>query len=262
MCAEIHSLSVCSTNMFFCLFVLQISPLAGAMETTIVGGHEAVPHSIPSLASVQLNKQHKCGGMLIRNDTVLTAAHCGDSTCSKLEVVLGAHDIKAKEFGQQRIKVQKCIKHPSYVQNEFHHDVMLLKLKTKAKMNKFVRVIDLPKKNNDIPANQNCSIAGWGMKVPKGSGSSVLQEVKLKLQFNFECKNIWQKYFDSSYMICTVSNGKTAFCQGDSGSPLICNNKPQGLASYTFKGDCTNRKYPEVYMKISYFTPWIKEVMG
>ncbi|XP_026882079.2 granzyme B(G,H)-like isoform X2 [Electrophorus electricus] len=252
--------------MFFCVFVLCILPSAGTMKSDIVGGHEATPHSRPYMVSLQLNKSHICGGMLIRKDYVLTSAHCvNNSGCSgknQLEVVLGAHRITGREFGQQRIAVQKCVKHPDYKKNEMHHDVMLLKLKTKATLNKFVKVIALPKKNKDIPANQKCSIAGWGMMVPNGSVSNVLQEVTLKLQFNFECKSIWKMNFDPHHMICTVSDGKMAFCQGDSGSPLICKNKPQGLASYTFHGNCAKRKYPEVYMKISYFVPWIKKVMG
>ncbi|XP_036430649.1 granzyme B(G,H)-like isoform X2 [Colossoma macropomum] len=236
------------------------------MESGIVGGKEVEPHSRPYMVSLQLNNTHVCGGMLIKNNYVLTSAHCVDNIkCSEnsmLEVVLGAHNLKKHEIFQQRIKVTKCIKYPSYKQKEYHHDIMLLKLKTKAKINKFVNVIALPEKDKKIPANQKCSIAGWGMKAPNTSASHVLQEVTLKLQFNFECRRIWQKYFYPQHMICTASDGKKAFCQGDSGSPLICNNKPRGIAAYTYLYDCRSPKYPQVYIKISYFFPWIKNIIG
>lgn len=91
----------------------------------------------------------------------------------------------------------------------------MLQLKTKAVRNDFVDVIALPKKNKKIPARVECSIAGWGMKKP-GEGASagnVLQEVSLKLQFSFECKKKWGDYFNSEKMICSISDGKKAFCQ-------------------------------------------------
>ncbi|KAB5576870.1 hypothetical protein PHYPO_G00203480 [Pangasianodon hypophthalmus] len=255
--------------MFFniSLLVLSVLPLCGAMESGIIGGNEAKPHSRPYMVSFQINKKHMCGGMLIRSDYVLTAAHCVDnieySGKDQLEVVLGAHNINLKkEPQQQRIQVQKHIKHPCYKQEARPNDIMLLKLKSKAKLNKFVKVIALPKKNENLPALQKCSIAGWGKTEQNSAESSVLREVTLKVLNNSKCENLWQNYFDTDSMICTVSDGNKAFCQGDSGSPLICGNEPQGIAAYTYPGNCLNREYPEVYMKISYFLPWIKQVIG
>lgn len=48
--------------------------------------------------------------------------------------------------------------------------------------------------------------------------------------------------------------------QGDSGGPLLCNNKPQGLMAFTEKDKCSNDKYPHVFMKVSFFVPWIQSV--
>uniref|UniRef100_A0A673MR69 trypsin n=1 Tax=Sinocyclocheilus rhinocerous TaxID=307959 RepID=A0A673MR69_9TELE len=204
----------------------------------IIGGKEAKPHSRPYMASIQYINHHTCGGMLIRQDYVLTADH--------FEVVLGAHNITKVEKSQQRIPVMKFIQHPMFKQNkeeDYSYDIMLLKVFS-------------PSPTVTLLSNVKCYIAGWGLKTPKGEqASDVMQEVKLKLQFSFECKNKWQHYFNSERMICSVSDGKHAFCSGDSGSPLICNTKPQGIASYTFN-DTT---YPQVYVKISYFLPWIKK---
>ncbi|XP_030642885.1 granzyme B-like [Chanos chanos] len=257
--------------MFVCASILlPLLSLSGATESGIVGGEEAKPHSRPYMVSVQSGGQHRCGGMLIREDFVMTAAHClgrGQSTGfdqKRLEVLLGAHNISKSEKSQQRIQVKKHYIHPQFRKKDPqdpNYDVMLLKLKTKAKLNKFVKVLALPKKNGKIPANVKCSIAGWGMRRPQGTASDVLYEVTLKMQFDFECRNKWQKYFDDIHMICSVSNGKRAFCQGDSGSPLICNKGPVGIAAYTPK-KCDDPKFPEVYMKISAFLPWIKKTIG
>ncbi|KAK3569098.1 hypothetical protein QTP86_022125 [Hemibagrus guttatus] len=252
--------------MFFSisLLVLSVLHLCGAMESGIIGGKEAEPHSRPYMVSVQINNMHICGGMLIKNDSVLTAAHCVDEPAcpgqDKLEVVLGAHNINKKESQQQRIQVQKCIKHPRYNSEGRLNDIMILKLKSKVKLKNKVNTIDLPKKNKILPTNLECSIAGWGRTSQDSTASSVLREVTLKVQDNSECKISWGQNFDTDSMICTAPDRRKAFCQGDSGSPLICGNEPQGLAAYTRQGNCLN--YSEVYMKISYFRTWIQQIIG
>ncbi|GAA6070965.1 granzyme B-like [Tachysurus ichikawai] len=251
--------------MFFSisLLVLFVLHLCGSMESGIIGGMEVKAHSRPYMVSVQINKKHLCGGMLIKKNYVLTTAHCVDdieySGKNKLEVVLGAHNISQKEPQQQRIKVKKYIKHPCYKSNQRPNDIMLLKLKSKAKLKNSVQVIDLPKKNENLPANMICSIAGWG-RTEQNRTSRVLREVNLTIQDNSECKKHWKDDFDTDSMICTT-DGRGAFCQGDSGSPLICEKKPQGLAAYTNLDHCLHLKHPEVYMKISYFLSWIKKII-
>ncbi|KAI4879232.1 hypothetical protein NFI96_012113, partial [Prochilodus magdalenae] len=133
---------------------------------TIAGGQEAIPHSKRYLVSFQINKEHLCGGTLIRNNYVLTSAHCLDgykpSEKKRLDVVLGAHSISQNARHHQRIQVKKYIKHPLYNEGtkDWSYDIMLLKLQSRATLNRFVDIIALPKENETIPARQKCSIAG------------------------------------------------------------------------------------------------------
>jgi hypothetical protein len=60
----------CDTLQWWCLL------LSACSEVTIVGGHEVKPHSRPWMVSLQVKNNHICGGTLIRDQWVLTAAHC------------------------------------------------------------------------------------------------------------------------------------------------------------------------------------------
>uniref|UniRef100_A0A3P9BCC4 trypsin n=1 Tax=Maylandia zebra TaxID=106582 RepID=A0A3P9BCC4_9CICH len=217
----------------------QTADREGAAESGIVGGREAKPHSRPYMVSVQYRGVHSCGGILIQRDFVLTAAHC-KYTWGSCTVVLGAHDITKKERTQQRIEVDEYFAHPGFTGN-LNNDIMLLKLKKNATLNKYVRTIGLPKKNRETPANIKCAVAGWGLTRANGSRSNVLKEATEKMQFSTECKHIWQKHFNSGHMICTK------FTRRDGG---IAQSK-----------DCNNPQYPHVYTKVSSFIPWIKQTM-
>ncbi|XP_031218016.1 granzyme F-like isoform X4 [Mastomys coucha] len=94
----------------------------------IIGGHEVKPHSRPYMAHVKFVKfngnRSSCGGFLVRDYFVLTAAHCNGSS---MTVTLGVHNIKAKEETQQIIPVEKAIPHPAFNSAAHTSDIMILK---------------------------------------------------------------------------------------------------------------------------------------
>uniref|UniRef100_A0A3Q2DZ79 trypsin n=2 Tax=Cyprinodon variegatus TaxID=28743 RepID=A0A3Q2DZ79_CYPVA len=238
------------------IFIFLQVILSGASESGIFGGKISKPHSRPYMASLQLRGDHTCGGILIREDFVLTAAHCKPD-----QVVLGAHDLNEKEKSQQRIKVGKCYRHPKY-DGKLDYDIMLLKLVNNAKLNKNVQPIELPKKDKKIPANLECVVAGWGKTGRNKPTSTVLKEGIEKTQFKNECDQVWKEHFTSQRMICTKFNkNKGGICEGDSGGPLICNDKLRGITSFTAVNECDNTKYPHVFTKVSFFLPWINKMM-
>ncbi|KAI4572985.1 hypothetical protein MJG53_012823 [Ovis ammon polii x Ovis aries] len=64
-----------------------------------------------------------CGGFLVREDFVMTAARC---LGSQINVILGIHSVTASEWTQQRIPVLRPIPHPRYNQRNNRNDIMLL----------------------------------------------------------------------------------------------------------------------------------------
>ncbi|XP_018584004.1 granzyme B-like [Scleropages formosus] len=241
-----------------CLLLQLLLHHTGASDSGIIGGQRAKPHSRPYMASLQIDGSHLCGGFLIRKDFILTSAHCSHR-CKEIKVVLGAHNIRRKEALIQKIPVKKCYKHNLYKIAIYDYDIMLIKLQHNAALNKNVKVIELPKYKETVPDETQCTMSGWGKTTPQGQFESVLQEVSLKIQSNKECRTAWHNVFSPQRTLCTHFNGKKGICQGDSGGPLVCKNKAHGIAAFT--GNPCNMNYPNVFMKVSFFIPWIKDTM-
>ncbi|XP_032070199.1 granzyme A-like [Thamnophis elegans] len=210
----------------------------------IIGGKVSVPHSRPFMAKIKGSKGRLCGGTLIKPNWVLTAAHC--IITNKTEVILGIHS--ENDTTKQVFKVNKKISHPDFDRVKKQNDIRLLQLKEKAKLNKNVAIVKLPKKYGDLKAGTQCLVAGWGITESRRP-SDVLREVDVTVIARNICND--RKHYNSKplvtmNMVCAgdKSGGKDA-CTGDSGGPLICNGVQRGIVS--FGRGCGKSQYPGVY---------------
>ncbi|XP_043843234.1 granzyme B(G,H)-like isoform X2 [Dromiciops gliroides] len=241
--------------LFSLLVTLLQSP--GARAGEIIGGREAKPHSRPYMAYLKYsykNEEGTCGAFLVREDFLLTAAHCWGSL---INITLGAHNIKKSEKTQQQIPVLRAIPHKDYDNKTHNNDIMLLQLKKKAKLTRAVGLLALPRRKDRLRPRMRCIVAGWG-NTRKKISSDTLQEVELKVREDHECKDKYPKYYNNSTEICAgdPKDQKASF-RGDSGGPLVCDRVAQGIVSY-------GPKYgnnPRVYTRISSFLPWIRRTM-
>ncbi|RXN35057.1 granzyme B(G,H)-like protein [Labeo rohita] len=96
------------------------------VKVGIVNGTEAKPHSRPYMVSIQKNGQHICGGFLISDEFVLTAAHCRNKS-EIFTVVVGAHNRRNMKEGAVRIEVKTYYRHLDFSENPFRNDLMLLR---------------------------------------------------------------------------------------------------------------------------------------
>ncbi|CAH6830591.1 granzyme C [Phodopus roborovskii] len=225
---------------------------AGAEE--IIGGHEVKPHSLPYMAFIQSEKKSHCGGFLVRDNFVLTAAHCLGSS---MKVTLGAHNIKAQEETQQIIPVAKAIPHPDYNPQDRSNDIMLLKLERTAKRTKAVRPLNLPRRMVHVKPGDTCYVAGWGKMAPQGKYPNTLQEVELTMQKDQECESRYPAYYKAIEMCVGDAKVKRAAFQGDSGGPLVCKKAAAGIVSF----GSDDGSPPEVFTRVSSFLSWIKKTM-
>ncbi|KAG6922873.1 mast cell proteinase-1 [Chelydra serpentina] len=201
-----------------------------------------------------------CGGFLVAENFVLTAAHCSGD---EITVKLGAHNVSKQERRQQEIQVCHQILHPHYDKETTNNDIMLLQLAETVKLNKWVKTILLPRTNKGVKPGTKCSVAGWGStsRQSKSAPATTLREVNVKVLAEDVCvKNpeIAYRDYDASTMMCVGDPKKDkAAYRGDSGGPLVCGERAQGIVSWGSR----KRASPGVYTRVSTFIPWIEATM-
>uniref|UniRef100_A0A8C8SWT0 Peptidase S1 domain-containing protein n=1 Tax=Pelusios castaneus TaxID=367368 RepID=A0A8C8SWT0_9SAUR len=122
----------------------------------IVGGYECSPHSQPWQVSLNTG-YHFCGGSLITDQWVVSAAHCCPNS---MQVILGDHNIQVFEHTEQLMRIETIVWHPSYDYQTLDHDIMLIKLAHPLQTDAYVQPVSLP---TACPAaGTSCVVSGWG----------------------------------------------------------------------------------------------------
>ncbi|XP_045136520.1 trypsin-1-like [Portunus trituberculatus] len=235
----------------------------------IVGGEEVDPaHKYPWHVGIKYvwNSNYWCGGSIINNLYILTAAHCVDDIISVqgLVVAVADHDMTSTDDVTQLVPVQETIVHPDYNLNTLDSDIALLKLSEPLDLTQVehIRPVCLPADDSNTYAGEDATATGWGTLQSGGSQPAIiLQEVTVPI-LDPSCPGHKPSHITENMLCAGLEEGGKDTCQGDSGGPLTVQNDSSkyeqiGITSWGF--GCADPGSPGVYTRVSNFLEWIEE---
>merc|ERR1712154_506197 len=234
-----------------------------------------VEHEFVTLArSIRSNKQSKsthkarfCGGALISENYVMTAAHCADGA-SYFDIMAGAHNVRASsEPHRVEITSYNGWTHPGWDHNTLANDIALIELPSPMSFNDYIKPSCMPMAGDTADVGEMVTYTGWGKPSDSAGGiSPVLRMVEDRpIISNSECNAIYGIVGDG--VVCIDTTGGKGTCNGDSGGPLNMKYdvksgasgdkwKQVGVVSFGASAGC-EVGYPAGFTRTEYYLDWI-----
>jgi len=239
----------------------------------IVGGNETFEGEVPWMSAIYLHgggrREFWCGGALVTEKHVLTAAHCTKDKNKKsflpsqFTVRVGEWDLSDQDNYSIEVAVESIEAHPNFRPNGFYNDVAVFTLKQPVAFSQYIQPICLPtgryaqeKFTHSLPM-----ALGWGTTYYDGQEVPILRGVPLPVWTNEDCDSAYFQPITEVFLCAGYADGGRDACQGDSGGPLMLYDEEVSswllIGIVSFGNRCAEPGYPGVYTRITHFLDWI-----
>ncbi|CAG9860337.1 unnamed protein product [Phyllotreta striolata] len=255
----------------------------------IVNGRNAQLNEFPWMALLGYSSYrgtvYKCGGTIINDRHILTAAHCIKSPQNPYTVRVGEYNLATRNDcvtllnGKvkcsprvQNLAVEQSIIHPEYNNRTITNDIALIRVQKISINIENIRPICLPLDNlrNSIP--EYLIATGWGVSDTRlGRSSEILQKVSMPVVDLRTCTNNYRlarRVRLSEKQICAGGRNNRDTCRGDSGGPLQQIRFYNGQARFIQYGvvsigprECGEDEKPSVNTNVAYYMDWILDTL-
>ncbi|XP_072557340.1 transmembrane protease serine 4-like isoform X1 [Paramormyrops kingsleyae] len=250
----------CSTNAVVSLSCSDCGN--SAVKDRIVGGVDAMIDEWPWQVSLQYNGQHTCGGSLLSESWVVTAAHCftSDRLLTRWRVVSGQTSVVSLGGSY----VDKIIVNGQYDPTSSDYDITLIHLTNPITVGVSQRPICLPPYNLNLQNGAPLVVTGWGYTKEDGHVSNTLQKADITLIDSDTCSSamVYSTMITPRMLCAGFLTGNVDACQGDSGGPLTYLTEYWQLAGVVSWGvGCARPGRPGVYSNVTSMLNWIYTTM-
>lgn len=230
----------------------------------IVGGEPTTIEKHPWQVALNVaidGDEYLCGGSIIAERWVLTAAHCFKPTTTAGEVRVKA-GVTTYMIEGAWLDVERIVIYEAYNPNTHENDLALVKLLTGPSG----RVIPLAKPGQVIPVGQPLEVTGWGATSEGSDASKGLLKATVPYADNAACNapNAYNGAIKTGMMCAGYREGGTDSCQGDSGGPLVWRTAdgPVLVGVVSWGEGCARKLKYGVYTRTGNYVGWIGKVVA
>lgn len=259
------------------------SPVCGKRQLShaelIANGQESKSGDWPFHASIFHTSvrtfQYKCGGIIISNTLILTAAHCvlengNELIPERIKVHVGRNNLKEFDRNSQEFAVFSINCHEDFNRDNVRHDISVLKLGTNIRFTSVIQPACLPMQDFAIE-DKIGMVIGFG-RTEKGQLSPNLREARMKVPSKMECLESNRDFYglflyEGNYCAGQMREKKAA-CAGDSGGGMYFKVNDvwvvRGIVSVGMRSDKEEECSPDnyvLYTDIYKHMTWLKEKM-